>query len=249
MKKMGMAPMVLRLALVSLGFLLISELAYPTASGAQTRGRDDVPEELWQIYPLDPTKEDAGAPQTAQVQPPPPVPQAQPNSAVRRTSEPQQAPAEPSGESDSGRSLALPLFGALLALVALLVVAAGRKSAFGIAGEHRVRGDSALGLPLRAATRAPRYVGRSSATVVSRLRTLPRPARHIGHLLVWLLRASAGVLTYVVRSAASAGQAARQASKMALHAWRASRSQLIFYALVVLVSVGLGLLIPIFLSS
>jgi hypothetical protein len=206
MNKMGTVPMVFRLALVCLGLLLISGLAYPTASGAQTRGRDDVPEELWEIYPLDPTTKDAGAPQTAQVQPPP-VPQAQRNSAVQN---PQQTQAQPTGQSDSGRSLAFPLLVALLALlVGLLVAAAGRKRAFVPAGEHRVRGDSALESRMRAQTNAPRYVGGGNATVVSSLGALSRLASRTGHLLMWPLR-----------------------------------GERIFYVLAVLVSVGLGLLIP-----
>ena len=247
MKKMGTAPMVFRLALVCLGTLLISGLAYSTASGAQTRGRDDVPEELWQIYPLDPTKKDAGARQTAQVQPPPPAPQAQTNSAVQQR---QKAQAQPTGESGSGRSLAFPLLVVLLALiVGLLVAAAGRTVRVAIAGQHRVHGDSALESPSRALRKATRHVAGGGATVVSSLRALSRLSRRIGSVLMWPLRASAGVLSYVVRRVASTGKAARQASRRALHAWSPSRSPVIFYALAVLISFGLALLIQIFLTS
>jgi hypothetical protein len=250
MKKTGAAWMVFRLALVCVELLLIGGLAYPTAAGAQARGKDDVPEQLWQIYPLDPTKTDAAAPQTAQPQPPTPGPQTQTDSAVQTTSQSQKAQAQPSGESDPGRSLAFPLLGALLVLlVGLLVVAAARKGALAIAGEYRARGGSALESPVRAATSAPRYVGRGSATVVSPLRTLRRLARRIGYLLLWPVRGSAAILTYVVRSVAFAGEAARQAAAIVLHACIASRSDLLFYAFTVLVSVGLGVIVAHFLQS
>jgi len=135
--------MVFRLALLCMGLLLISGLAYPTAAGAQTRGKDDVPEQLWQIYPLDPTRTDAGAPEAAQPQPPPPGPQTHTDSAVQTTSESPKAQAQPSGDSDSGRSLAFPLLVALLGLlVGLLVVAAARNGAFAIAGEYVARASS-----------------------------------------------------------------------------------------------------------
>jgi hypothetical protein len=249
MKKTGTAAMVFPLARLCIGLLLISGLAYPTAAGAQAQGKDDVPEQLWQIYPLDPTKTDAGAPQTAQPQPPPPGPQTHTDSAVQTTSESPRAQAQPSEDSDSGRSLAFPLLAAFLGLlVGVLVVAAARNGAFAIAGEYLARGGSALESPLRAATNAPRYVGRGSATVVSPLRTLPRLARRIGHLLLWPLRASAGIRTYVVRRVASAGAAARQASRMVLHAWRAWRFRLLFYALTVVVSATVGLLVTLLLQ-
>jgi hypothetical protein len=182
MKKTGTtAPMVFRLALLCMGLLLISGLAYPTAAGAQARGKDDVPEQLWQIYPLDPTKTDAGAPQTAQPQPPPPGPQTQTDSAVQTTSESPKAQAQPSGDSDSGRSLAFPLLGAVLGLlVGLLVVAAARNGAFAIAGEYLARASSPLVSPLRETTNAHRYVARGGATVVSPLRALSSLPRRIG---------------------------------------------------------------------
>jgi hypothetical protein len=239
MKKTGTASMVFRLALVCVQLLLIGGLADPTAASAQARGKDDVPEQLWQIYPLDPTKTGAAAPETAQPQPPTPGSQTQTGSTVQTTSESQKAQAQPSGESDQGHSLAYPLLGALLVLlVGLLVVAAARKGAFAIAGEHRGRGRSALGSPVRAATSAPRYAGRGSGTVVSPLRILTRLARRIGHLLLWP----------VARSVAFAGAAARQAPGIVLHACRASRV-ILLYAFTVLVSVGLGVLVALFLQS
>jgi hypothetical protein len=248
MKKTGTAWMVFRLALVCVELLLIGGVANPTAAGAQARGKDDVPEQLWQIYPLDPTKTDAAAPQTAQPHPPTPGPQTQTDSAVQTTSQSQKAQAQPSGESDPGRSLVFPLLGALLVLlVGLLVVAAARKGAFAIAGEYR--GGSALESPVRAATSAPRYVGRGSARVVSPLRTLRRLARRIGNLLLWPVRGSAAILTYVVRSVAFAGEAARQAAALVLHACIASRSVLLLYAFTVLVSVGLGVIVALILQS
>jgi hypothetical protein len=247
MKKTGTtAPMVFRLALVCLGLLLISGLAYPTAAGAQARGKDDVPEQLWQIYPLDPTKTDAGAPQTAQPQPPPPGPQTQTDSAVQTTSESPKAQAQPSGDSDSGRSLAFPLLGALLGLlVGLLVLAAARNGAFAIAGEYLARASSPLVSPLRGTTNAHRYVVRGGATVVSPLRALPSLPRRIGHLLLWPLRASAGILTYVVRRVASAGAAAGQASRTFLGKQGTS---LLFYVFTVLLAAGAGVLVVLVLS-
>jgi hypothetical protein len=248
MKKTGTAPMV-RLALLCMGLLLISGLAYPTAAGAQARGKDDVPEQLWQIYPLDPTKTDAGAPQTAQPQPAPPGPQTQTDSAVQTTSESPNAQGQPSGESDSGRSLAFPLLGALLGLlVGLLILAGARSGAFAIAGEYLLRARSPLVSPLHAATNAPRYVGRGGAAVVSPLRTLLRLPRGIGHFLLWPLRAVAGVVTHVVRSVGSAGAAAGQASRMVLYKRGALLYLLLFYAFTMLVGAGVGLLVTVLLQ-
>jgi hypothetical protein len=249
MMKTGTAPTVFRIALVCMGLLLVSGLANPTAAGAQARGEDDVPEQLWQIYPLDPTKADAGAPETVQPQLPPPGPQAQTDSAVQTTSESPNAQAQPSGESDSGRSVAFPLLGAVLGLlVGLFVLAAARNGAFAIAGEYLVRAGSALESPLRATTNAPRYVGRGGAAVVSPLRTLPRLPRRIGHLLLWPLRAVAGVVTHVVCSVGSAVAATWQASKTVLHERGASLYRLLFYALTVLVGAGVGILITLLLQ-
>jgi len=241
----GTAPTGFRLALVYMALLLVTGLAYPTAADAQARGEDDIPEQLWQTYPLDPTKADADAPKTVQPQPSPPA-QAETDSAVQTTSESPNAQAQPSGESDSGRSLAFLLLGALLSLlVGLLVMAAARSGAFAIAGGYLARGGSALESPLRAATNAPRYVGRGGAAVVSPLRTLPRLPRRIGHLLLWPLRAVAGVVTHVVRSVGSAVAAAGQASRTVLHERGASLFRL---ALTVLVGAGVGLLITLLLQ-
>jgi hypothetical protein len=249
MMKTGRAPTGSRLALVCAAVLLITGLAYPTAAGAQERGENDIPEQLWKTYPLDPTKADAGAPETVQPRPPPPGPQAQTDSAVQTTSESPNAQAQPSGESDSGRSVAFPLLGALLGLlVGLFVLAAARNGAFAIAGEYLVRAGSALESPLRVATNAPRYVGRGGAAVVSPLRTLPRLPRRIGHLVLWPLRAVVGVVTHVVRSVGSAVAAAGQASRTALHERGASLNRLLFYAFTVLVSGGVGLLITLLLQ-
>jgi hypothetical protein len=246
MKKRGRAPMVFRLALLCMGLILISGLAYPTAAGAQTRGKADVPEQLWQIYPLDPTRTDAGAPEAAQPQPPPPGPQTHTDSAVQTTSESPKAQAQPSGDSDSGRSLAFPLLVALLGLlVGLLVVAAARNGAFGIAGEYVARASSPLVSPWRGTINAHGYVARGGATIVSPLRALPSLPRRIGHLLLWPLRASAGILTYLVRRVASAGAAARQASRTFL---RKRGTTLLFYVFTVLLAAGAGVLVVLVLS-
>jgi hypothetical protein len=246
MKKTGTAAMVFPVARLCIGLLLISGLAYPTAAGAQAHGKDDVPEQLWQIYPLDPTKTDAGAPQTAQPQPPPPGPQTHTDSAVQTTSESPKAQAQPSEDSDSGRSLALPLLGALLGLlIGLVVVAAARNGAFAIARECLARASSPLVSPLRGTINAHGYVARGDATVVSPLRARPSLPRRIGHLLLWPLRASAGILTYVVRRVASAGAAARQASRTFL---RERGTTLLFYVFTVLLAAGTGVLVVLVLS-
>jgi hypothetical protein len=246
MKKTGTAAMVFRLARLCIGLLLISGLVYPAAAGAQAHGKDDVPEQLWQIYPLDPTKTDADAPQTAQPQPPPPGPQTHTDSAVQTTSESPKAQAQPSGDSDSGRSLAFPLLLALLGLfVGLLVVAAARNGVFAIAGEYVARASSPLVSPRRGTTNAHGYVARGGATIVSPLRALPSLPRRIGHLLRWPLRASAGILTYLVRRVASAGTAARQASRTFL---RKRGTTLLFYVFTVLLAAGVGVLVVLALS-
>jgi hypothetical protein len=238
MTKTGWAPRDFRLALVCTALLVVSGLAYPTAAGAPARGEDDVPEQLWQIYPLDPTKADAGAPEPVKPQPPPPGPQTQTDSVVQTTSESPNAQAQPSGESDSGRSLVFPLLGALLSLlVGLLVVVAARNGAFAIAGEYLARAGSPLVSPLRAATNAPRSVVRGGAVVVSPLRTLRRLPRHIGHLLLWPVRA----LVVVGTAVAAAGQASRRVL-------RERGTTLLFYAFTALVSAGVGLLITVFLQ-
>jgi hypothetical protein len=189
MMKTGRAPTGFRLTLVYMGLLLVTGLAFPTAAGAQARGEHDVPEQLWQTYPLDPAKAETDTPETVQPQPSPPA-QAETDSAVQTTSDSPNAQAQPSGESDSGRSLAFPLLGALLGLlVGLFVLAGARSGAFAIAGEYLARARSPLVSPLRAATNAPRYVGRGGAAVVSPLRALARLPRRIGHLLLRPLRA------------------------------------------------------------
>jgi hypothetical protein len=247
MMKTGTAPTGFRLALVWMALLLVTGLAYPTAAGAQARGKDDVPEQLWQTYPLDPTKADADAPETVQPQPSPPA-QVETDSAVQTTSESPDAQAQPAGESDSGRSLvAYLLLGALLGLLlGLLVMAAARSGALAITGGYLARGGAAFESPLRAATNAPRYVGRGGAAVVSPLRTLPRLPRRIGHLLPWSLRALTGVVTHVVRSVGSAVAAAGQASRTVL---RERGTTLLFYAFTALVSAGVGLLVTVLLQS
>jgi hypothetical protein len=192
MMKMGKAPRGARLALLYSGLLIVTTLAFPAAAGAQTSGENDIPEQLWQIYPLDPTKTGAGPPETVQSQPPPPKPQAQTDSVVQTTSESPNAQSQPSGEPDSGRSLAFPvlLLGALLGLlVSLLVVATARNRAFATAGEYLARARSPLISPLRAASNVPRHVGHGGAAVVSPLRALPRLPRRIGRLVLRLLRA------------------------------------------------------------
>jgi hypothetical protein len=240
MMKTGRAPTGFRLTLVYMGLLLVTGLAFPTAAGAQARGEHDVPEQLWQTYPLDPAKAETDTPETVQPQPSPPA-QAETDSAVQTTSDSPNAQAQPSGESDSGRSLAFPLLGALLGLlVGLFVLAGARSGAFAIAGEYLARARSPLVSPLRAATNAPRYVGRGGAAVVSPLRTLPRLPRRIGHFLLWPLRAVAGIVTHVVRSVGSAVAAAGQASRTVLHERGASLYLLLFYTFTLLVGVGAG---------
>jgi hypothetical protein len=260
MMKTGLAAMASRLALVCITLFLVSGLAYPTAAGAQERGEDDIPEQLWKTYPLDPTKTDADAPETVPTQPSRPA-QTETDSTVRTMSESPKAQAQPSGESDSGRSLTLLLLGALLSLlVGLLVIAAARSGAFAIGGGYLARGGSALEAPLRAASTAPRYVSRGGAVVVSPLRTLPGLVRRIGHLLLRRLRAlavvAAYVVGYVVGSVGTAVAAAAHASRSGLHEQRASLHRFFFfyvprvlpYVLIVLVSAGAGLLITVLLQ-
>jgi hypothetical protein len=256
MMETGTAPTGFRLALVCTALLLITGLAYPTAAGAQERGEDDIPEQLWQTYPLDPTKAGADAPETVQPQPSPPA-QAETDSAVQTTSESPAAQAQPSEGSDSSRSLVTyPLLGALIGLLAgLLIMAAARSGALAITGGYLARGGSALEAPLRAANNAPRYVGRGGAVIVSPLRTLPGLVGRIGHLLLWRVRAVASVVNPVVRSVGSAVMAAGQASRTVLHEQRASLRRflfyvyrVLFYVLIVLVSAGVGLLITVLLQ-
>jgi hypothetical protein len=191
MMKMGKTPTGVRLVIVYTGLLLVTALAYPAVAGAQTSSKNDIPEQLWQIYPLDPTKTGADPSETVQPQPPP-DPQAQTDRALQTTSESPNAQPQPSGESDSGRSLAFPvlLLGALLGLlVTLLVVVTARNGAFATAGEYLARARSPLVSPLRAASNAPRHIGHGGAAVVSPLRALPRLPRRIGHLVLRFLRA------------------------------------------------------------
>jgi hypothetical protein len=247
MIKTCLAPTRFRLALVCMGFLLVIALAYPTAVGAQARGENDIPEELWQLYPLDPTKTDTSHAETVQPRLPQPRPQAQPDSAVQTRSESPNAQAKPSDQPDLGRSLAFPLLGALLGLlVILLVVATVRNSAFAIAGEYLARAGSTLVSPLRGATSAPRYVGRGGSAVVFPLRALPRLPRRIGPLLLWLLRALAGVVTQVARPVGSAVAALGYASKRAL--WNRGAT-LLSYAIVTTVAVLLVALLLQLLQS
>ena len=221
MMKTGTAPTGFRLVLVCIAVLLAAGLAYPTAAGAQGRGQHDIPEQLWEIYPLDPTKTDADAPETVQPQPSPPA-QTETDS-VQRFESPD-AQAQPSGESNSGRSpVVLPLLGALLGfLVGLLLIAAARSGAFAITGG---------------------YLARGGAVVVSPLRTLPGLVRHVGHLLLWPLRALAVVVSYFVGSVGTTVAAAGQASRTVLRERRVSLRRLLLYAFTALVSAGVGLLV------
>jgi hypothetical protein len=188
MMKTGTAAMGFRLVLVCLALSIVFGFAYPTAAGAQGRGEDDIPEQLWKTYPLDPTKMDADAPERVPAQPSRPE---SPN-----------AQAQSSGESDSGLPRTLLLAGALLSLlVGLLIIAAARSGALGMGGGHPVRGGSALEAPLRAASNAPRYISRGGALVVYPLRMLP--ARRLLHrllffVLVVLLSAGVGLLVTVL---------------------------------------------------
>jgi hypothetical protein len=244
MMKTGTAAMGFRLGLVSITLFLVSGLAYPTAAGAQERGEDDIPEQLWKTYPLDPTKTDADTAETVPAQPSQPA-QTETDSTVRTTSESPNAHAQPSGESDSGRPLTLLLLGASLGLlVGLLIIAAARNGALAIGGGYLARGGSALEAPLRAASNAPRYVSRGGAVVVSTLRTLPGPVRRIGHLPLWPLRAVASVVNHVARSVGVAVASAGQASRTVLHERGAS---LLFYVFTVFASAGVGLLVALLL--
>ncbi len=194
MMKTGTAAMGFRLALVCLTLSIVLVLAYPTAAGAQGRGEDDIPEQLWKTYPLDPTKVDADAPETVPGQPSRPQ---SPN-----------AQAQASGESDSGRPRTLLLTGALLSLlVGLLIIAAARRSALGMVGGHLARGGSALEPPLRAASNAPRYISRGGGSVVMAAgrasRTILHEQRALLHrflffVLVVLLSAGVGLLVTVL---------------------------------------------------
>jgi hypothetical protein len=191
MMKMGKAPRDVRLVIVYIGLLLVTALAYPAVAGAQTSSENDIPEQLWQIYPLDPTKTGADPSETVVPQPPP-DPQAQTDRGFQTTSESPNAQPQPTGGSDSGRSLAFPvlLLGALLGLlVTLLVVVTARNGAFATAGEYLARARSPLVSPLRAASNAPRHVGNGGAAVVAPLRALPRLPRRIGHVVLRPLRA------------------------------------------------------------
>ena len=191
MMKMGKTPTGVRLVIVYIGLLLVTALAYPAVAGAQTSSENDIPEQLWQIYPLDPTKTGADPSEMVQPEPPSPDPQAQTDRALQTTSESPNAQPQPSVESDSGRSLAFPvlLLGALLGLlVTLLAVVTARNGAFATAGEYLARARSPLVSPLRAASNAPRHIGHGGAAVVSPLRALPRLPRRIGHLVLRLLR-------------------------------------------------------------
>jgi hypothetical protein len=259
MMKTGSAATGFHLALVCITLFLVSGLAYPTAAGAQERGEDDIPEQLWRTYPLDPTKTDADAPETVPAQPSPPA-QTETDPTVRTMSESPNAQAQPSEESDSGRSLTFRLLGSLLGLlVGVLIIAAVRSGAFAIGGGYLARGGSALEAPLRAASNAPRYVSRGGAVVVSPLRTLPGLVRRIGHLLLWPLRALAVAAAYVIGYVVSVGTAvaaAAQTSRSVLHEQRASLhrfffyfSRVLFYVLVVLVTAGVGLLITVLLQA
>jgi hypothetical protein len=256
MMETGTAPTGLRLALVCTALLLLTGLAYPTAAGAQERGEDDIPEQLWKTYPLDPTKADADAPGTVQPQPPPPA-QAETDSAVQTTSGSPAAQAQPSEGSDSSRSLVTrALLGALIGLLAgLFIMAATGSRALAIPEWYLARRRSALEAPLHAANNAPRYVSRGGAVVVTPLRTLPGLVRRIGHLLLWRVRAVASAVNHVVGSVGSAVMAAGQAPRTVLHEQRESlhRSlfyfyRVLFYVLIVLVSAGVSLLITVLLQ-
>jgi hypothetical protein len=248
MMKTGVATMGLRVTLVCLGLLLVTGLAFPIAAGAQTRGEHDVPEELWKTYPLDPANADADTPEEVRPQPLPPA-QAETDSAVQTTSESANAQAQPSREPDSGRSLALPLLGALLGLlVGVFILVGARRGAFAIAGEYLVRAGSPLAPPLRAATNAPRYIGRGGAAVVSPLRTLHRRRRRIGRLLLWPVRTIARLVPYVVRRVGSAAAAVGQASMTVLQELGASLYRLLFYAFIALACAGIGLLVTLLLQ-
>jgi hypothetical protein len=226
MNERGITPTDFRLVLMCVGVLLVCTLSYPTAVGAQAR--DDIPEELWQIYPLDPRKGDAGAPDTVQPQPPPGSP-AQTDSAVQTRSESPNAQGRPSEQSGAGRSLAIPLLGALLGLLVILLVAATvRDGAFAIVGGYLARAGSPLVSPLRGVTAAPRYVRRGRSPFASPLRGLPGLPRRIGHLLRRLPRALAGIVTPLaqrIRSAVAARsrRRTRRASVSALGAVNAAR--------------------------
>lgn len=238
MNERGITPMDFRLVLVCVGVLLVCTLSYPTVVGAQAR--DDIPEELWQIYPLDPRKGDVGAPDTVQPQPPPPASPAQTDTAVQTRSESPSAQERPSEQSGAGRSLAIPLLGALLGVLVILLVAARvGNGGFAMVGGYLARAGSPLVSPLRGGTAAPRYVGRGRSPFASPLRGLPGLPRRIGHLLRRLPRALAGIVTPLAQRLRSAVAALGYASKRARRKWGATLLSYAIFSVVAVVLVAL----------
>jgi hypothetical protein len=211
--KRGLAPTRVRLALVCTGLVLVTTLASPTLAVAQSSGANDIPEELWQIYPLDPTKGDAGPPDTVQA----PKEQPQTDSVVQPKSKSSNAQAKISEQSDAGSSLTLPVLGGLLGVLAIvLVVAIFRYGALAIAGEYFVRAGAPLAPSFRRATNAPRYVARGGAAVISPLRGVRRLPRGISRILLWPLRLVTGLVTHVFRRGGAGLAAAGQESRTVL---------------------------------
>jgi hypothetical protein len=240
MIKRGMTPTGFRVALICVGVLLVITLSHPAGVGAQAGGENDIPEELWQIYPLDPRKGDAGAPDTVQPQPPPPGSPAQTDSAVQTRSESPNAQGRPSEQSGAGRSLAIPLLGALLGLLVILLVAATvRDGAFAMVGGYLARAGSPLVSPLRGVTAAPRYVRRGRSAIVSPLPGFRSVPRRIGHLLRRLPRALAGVVTPLAQRVRSAVAALGYASKRARRKWGATLLSYAIFSVVAVVLVAL----------
>ena len=213
MMKRGLAPTGVRLAVVCTGLVLFTTLASPTLAGAQSSGANDIPEELWQIYPLDPAKGETGPPDTLQA----PEEQPQTDSVVQPKSKSSSAQAQISEQSDTGSSLTLPVLAGLLAVLAIvLVVAIIRYGALAIAGEYFVRAGSPLAPSFRRATNAPRYVARGGAAVISPLRGLHRIPHGIGRVFLWPLRLVTGLVTHVIRGIGAGLAAAGQQSRTVL---------------------------------
>src|SRR5829696_10344638 len=235
--KRGLAPTGVRLALICTGLVLVTTLASPTLAGAQSSGANDVPEELWQIYPLDPINGDAGPRDTVQ------VPKEQPHTdpVVQPKSRSSNAQAKISEQSDASSSLALPVLGGLLGVLAIvLVVTSLGHGALAIAGEYFVRAGSPLAPSFRRATNAPRYVARGGAAVMSPLRGLRRLPRGIGRVLLWPLRLVTGLVTHVIRRGGAGLAAAGQGSRTFL---RDRRETLISVASKLLLAAVFGLLV------
>jgi hypothetical protein len=258
---MNPAPSRIAIALGCMVLALLFTLNAPAIADAETRGRDRVPSQLWRTYPLDPGKEQArirgGTEADGQRGEPYPV-QTTPIGAKARD-----AQAQPSRVDDGSTDMRkLAMLGlSLLALLGLVILLVARYPA--------VLARNAPGrlMHVRAAVISPSWSGAGAphrrlapSSLVPKMHRQSAALRWARRLPMQLISTLVGVSKQFGLRATSYAAAAMRAPVRAgagtAHGLRfvaltlfLYRREILFYAIVILVSAAVGIGISYFLSS